>query len=219
MVAKFPKGFSLSFFSLRQNSKKDPKEDIHKYNTYKKKISTIKSNIYEYAMNVYYQLNFSENISGILDEYRNIIDNKLPQIMPNSREKLDSITRNLQSQNQEDWSNAVHTCRKLLQDFADAVYPPSDTPLKGDDANAHPIDQGAYKNRLMNYIKDNATSEKLKQISNSNLKYISDRLNAIYEATNKGSHETISTIEEAKRYVIFTYLFIGDVLSLERGTE
>jgi hypothetical protein len=169
-------------YSNIKNSKKESKEDIHKYNMYKKKISTIKSNIYEYAMNVYYRLSFSENISGILDEYRNIVGNKLPQIMPNSREKLDSITRNLQSQNQEDWSSAVHTCRRLLQDFADALYLPSDNKLQ---KNGKSIDVGKdnYINRLVNYIDDNASSDKFRQITNSNIKYI------------------------------------GDVLSLERGTE
>lgn len=198
--------------------KKDPKEDIQKYNIYKKKVSNIKSNIYEYAMNVYYQLNFSENISGILDEYRNIIDNKLPTILPNSRDKLYSISKNLQSQNQEDWSNAVHTCRKLLQDFADALYPPSEDKIE---KNGKFIDvsKEKYINRLVNYIEDNTSSDKFRQITNSNIKYIGERLDAIYEATNKGTHETISSVEESKRYVIFTYLFIGDVLSLNNATE
>jgi hypothetical protein len=193
--------------------KKDPKNEIEKYNRYKKRKSDIISNIYEYAMNVYYQLNFSENVSGIFDAYRNIVDNKLPTMMPNSRDKLDSITKNLQSQNQEDWSNAVHTCRKLLQDFADALYPPSNDKIQ---KNGKSIDIGkeAYINRLVNYIEDNASSDKFKQITNSNIKYIGERLDAIYEATNKGSHETITSLEEARRYVIYTYMFIGDVLLL-----
>lgn len=166
-------------------------------------------------MNVYYQLNFSENVSGIFDIYRNIVDNKLPSMMPNSRDKLDSITKNLQSQNQEDWSNAVHTCRKLLQDFADALYPPSKTPIKGDNGKDIDVGDKAYKNRLMNYIYNQSTSEKFEKILGSNLKSIEERLNTIYEATNKGSHETITTLEEARRYVIYIYLFIGDVLSLK----
>ncbi|MCJ7766603.1 MAG: hypothetical protein MUP09_11755, partial [Thiovulaceae bacterium] len=195
--------------------KKDPKKDIEKYNNYKEKAASIKSNIYEYAMNAYYQLSFSENISDILSGYRNRIDNMLPDLMPTSKDKLDSITKNLQSENQEDWSNAVHICRKLLQELADCLYPPSDIPLN---INGRAIDIGTkkdtYKTRLKNYINDNSSSEKFRQITNSNMEYISERLDAIYEATNKGTHETISSLEEAKRYVIHTYLFIGDVLSL-----
>jgi len=196
------------------DTKKDPKEDIEQYNRYKKRKSDINSTIYEYAMNVYYQLNFSENVSGIFDVYRNIVDNKLPSMMPNSRDKLDSITKNLQSQNQEDWSNAVHTCRKLLQDFADELYPPSKTPIKGNNGKDIDIGEKAYINRLMNYIHDNSKSEKFQKILGSNLKSIEEKLKAIYEAANKGTHETITTLEEARRYVIYTYLFIGDVLSL-----
>jgi hypothetical protein len=196
------------------DTKKDPKEDIAQYNRYKKRKSDINSTIYEYAMNVYYQLNFSENVSGIFDVYRNIVDNKLPSIMPNSREKLDSITKNLQSQNQEDWSNAVHTCRKLLQDFADELYPPSNIPVIGKDGKPHEINKESYINRLIQYIENYTSSDKFKQITNSNIKYIGERLDAVYEAANKGSHETIATLGEARRYVIYTYLFIGDVLSL-----
>lgn len=201
------------FADIKKDSKKDPKDDIYTYNKYKERRSDIISNIYEYAMNVYYQLNFSENVSGIFDVYRNIVDNKLPTMMPNSRDKLDSITKNLQSQNQEDWSNAVHTCRKLLQDFADALYLPSDDKIQKNGKSID-IDKKAYINRLVNYIEDNASSDKFRQITNSNIEYIGKRLDAIYKATNKGSHKTITSLEEARRYVIYTYLFIGDVLSL-----
>ena len=40
-----------------------------------------------------------------------------------------------------------------------------------------------------------------------------DRLDSIYEAVNKGSHEILNK-EEADRYVIYTYLLIGDIVSL-----
>ena len=148
--------------------KNDPKDEIEKYNRYKKRKSDIISNIYEYAMNVYYQLNFSENVSGIFDVYRKIVDNKLPTMMQNSRDKLDSITKNLQSQNQEDWSNAVHTCRKLLQDFADALYPPSNDPIKDNNGKDINVGEKAYINRLINYILKNSSSDKFRQITNSN---------------------------------------------------
>jgi hypothetical protein len=195
--------------------KKDPKDDIEQYNRYKKRKSDISSNIYQYAMNVYYQLNFSENVSDIFDVYRNIVDNKLPTIMLNSRDKLDSITNNLQSQNQEDWSNAVHTCRKLLQDFADELYPPSNTKVIGTDGKSYDISKGSYINRLIQYIEKYNSSDNFKQITNSNIEYIGKRLDAVYGASNKGTHETITTLEEARRYVIYTYLFMGDVLSLK----
>ena len=46
--------------------------------------------------------------------------------------------------------------------------------------------------------------------------YLGNRLGAIYEATNKGSHADVER-DEADRYVLYTYLFIGDVLAIASG--
>lgn len=195
--------------------RKDIREDIKKYEEFKYKISKVKSDIYEYAMNIYYQLEFTKDTLDIFSDYETIVNNKLPKFLLNSKEKLDSISKNLKSQNKEDWSNSVHTCRKLLQNLADKLYPHSDDKIKKDGKTIN-IGKGDYINRLMNYIDDNSNSDKFRQITGSSLKYIGERLDAIYESANKGTHETINTLEEAKRYVIYTYLIIGDILSLDK---
>lgn len=217
-------GFNLNYRQIKTLSdvmfnfdetvqKRDPQKDIKKFYSYKQKKANIKAKIYEYALNTYYQLNLSENIENILSEYKTIMNERLFKIVPDSREKLDSITKNLNSKNCEDWSNAVHSCRKLLQNLADNLYPASNEKLK---KNGKEIAVGKenYINRLIAFIEDNAESNKFKQIVGSDLKYIGERLDAIYESNNKGSHKTIRTIEEANRYIIHTYLFIGDVLQL-----
>ncbi|WP_228144237.1 hypothetical protein [Acinetobacter baumannii] len=51
------------------------------------------------------------------------------------------------------------------------------------------------------------------------MKYLGERLDAIFQAAQKGSHDIISSREEADRYVIYTYLVIGDILSLDDGIQ
>ena len=41
-----------------------------------------------------------------------------------------------------------------------------------------------------------------------------DRLDSIFHASQKGSHDVILTKDEADRYVIYTYMIVGDILSL-----
>ena len=218
-------GFNLNYRQIKTLSdgmlnfdetvqKRDPKKDIKKFYSYKQKKANIKVKIYEYALNTYYQLNLSENIENILSEYKTIINERLFKIVPDSREKLDSITKNLNSKNCEDWSNAVHTCRKLLQNLADSLYPASKDKLTKENGTKIDIGKEKYINRLICFIEDNNESKNFEQIVGSNLQYIGVRLDAIYESSNKGSHKTIQTIEEAKRYIVYTYLFIGDVLQL-----
>ena len=45
------------------------------------------------------------------------------------------------------------------------------------------------------------------------MRYMGDRLDAIFRAAQKGSHSTV-TKEEADRCVVYTYLLVGDILSL-----
>ncbi len=71
-----------------------------------------------------------------------------------------------------------------------------------------------YINRLMIYIQNKSDSQRFKEVVGSHLNYIGDRLDSLYSASTKGSHVEISSIEEAERYIIFTYLLIGDILRL-----
>lgn len=188
---------------------RDPQQDIQTYTRSKRTTSETKTTVYTFAMNKYYSLEFTQTSIDIFENYRIMIENKLPDKLPDSRNQLDSITKNLASDNSTDWSNAVHTCRKILQDLSNASYPPES--IISNDIQLGPTN---YINRLMAYIEMNSDSKKFKQITGSNLKYIGERLDAVYEASNKGSHQTITTKDEAQRHVIYTYLFLGDILTL-----
>lgn len=48
----------------------------------------------------------------------------------------------------------------------------------------------------------------------ANLSYIGDRIDSVNNAACKGTHDEID-LNEAKSYVIYTYLLLGDILSLE----
>ena len=57
-------------------------------------------------------------------------------------------------------------------------------------------------------------SSRFHAVVGSQLKYIGERLDALFEAAQKGSHATISDRVEADRYVVYTYMIVGDILSL-----
>ncbi|WP_110989543.1 hypothetical protein, partial [Acinetobacter baumannii] len=65
----------------------------------------------------------------------------------------------------------------------------------------------------------NTDSKRFEEIVGSHMKYLGERLDAIFQAAQKGSHDIISSREEADRYVIYTYLVIGDILSLDDGIQ
>ena len=140
------------------------------------------------------------------------------ELLPNAIKKFTSAYENLLSENNEDWSNAVHSCRRILQDLADEIYPATEDKKL---ANGKTIKLGVenYINRLIAYIDEHSSSKRFEEIVGSNLKYIGERLDSIFNAIQKGSHKIILTQDEADRYVIYTYLLVGDILKLKMGVE
>ncbi|ENV00780.1 hypothetical protein KTG68_09105 [Acinetobacter variabilis] len=137
--------------------------------------------------------------------------------VPLSAQKFASVYENLTSENSEDWSNAVHSCRRILQDTADVIYPArEDKTINLDNGKTKIIKLGVdnYLNRIITYVDEQSDSKRFEEIVGSQMKYLGERLDAIFKAAQKGSHNIIISRQKADRYVIYTYLIVGDLLSL-----
>lgn len=177
------------------------------------RIEKVKSRLYEYVLNVNYELKFGNITEDIFTRKRKSVDTKLKGICPEAIKKFISVYENLKSDNDEDWANAVHTCRRIIKEVADALYPPSDVPIEEPGRKPMKIGEDQYINRLIQYINSKSTSETFSSIVGSHLKFIGERLDGIHNAANKGTHAEV-TLDEAERYIIYTYLAIGDILAL-----
>ncbi len=172
--------------------------------------------IYSYASRKYYELNFGGVANDAFGRIRLSVDSLIGEVIPESVRKFTAIYDNLKSDNPEDWANAVHGCRRVLQDLADAVSPAQvELRYVEVDGETKPIKLGndQYINRLIAYIEDSSKSGRFNELVGSELGYIGNRLDALFRASQKGSHATVSK-EEADRYVVYTYLTVGDILSL-----
>jgi hypothetical protein len=177
------------------------------------RIEKVKSRLYEFVFNVNYELKFGEITEDIFTRKRITVDTTLKDICPEAVQKFISVYENLKSDNDEDWANAVHTCRRIIKEVADTLYPPSDEPIKLPSGKTIKIGEDQYINRLIQYIESKSTSQKFSSIVGSHLSFIGERLDGVHDAANKGTHAEV-TLDEAERYIIYTYLVIGDILSL-----
>jgi hypothetical protein len=177
--------------------------------------------IYDYVSTVYHELKFSNISNDIFTRIRHKVDKNIGSIVPESIKKFAAVYENLHSDNTEDWSNAVHSCRRILQDTADVLYPPcSDKNIDVNGKNRTiKLGPDNYINRLMAYVEENASSTRFQEIVGSHLEYLGERLDSIFKAAQKGSHDVISSQDEADRYVIYTYLVVGDILTLKESVE
>ena len=181
------------------------------------RVESRRSLIYQYTSEKYYELKFSGIASDVFARIRERVDSGIGKTVPSAVQQFSAVYENLRSDNPENWSNAVHSCRRILQSLADAVFPPtSEQRSKEVGGKKVAIKLGAdhYVNRLIAFIEDSSSSERFQEIVGSNLQFIGDRLDALFRAAQKGSHTTIINKEEADRYVVYTYLLVGDVLTL-----
>ena len=172
--------------------------------------------IYNYAVRKHYELKLAGVADDVFGRIRSSVDDSIGSVVPDAVRKLTAVYENLKSDNPEDWANATHSCRRVLQDLADAVFPAQvETRTRKVNGKEIKIRLGGdqYINRLMAFIEDLSESSRFTEIVGSHLHYIGDRLDALFGAAQKGSHSTV-TKQEADRCVVYTYLLVGDILSL-----
>lgn len=178
-------------------------------------LSSRRTFIHSYALRRHYELKYSSIADDIFSRLREKVDSAIGEQVPTAVQKLSAVYENLQSDNPEDWSNAVHSCRRILQDLADALFPAQADRVIDENGRKKTIKLGAdnYINRLMTFISEHSASTRFSEIVGSHLEYVGNRLDSIFQAAQKGSHAVV-TKEEADRYVVYTYLVVGDILTL-----
>jgi hypothetical protein len=171
--------------------------------------------IHDYVIRKYIELKFSGIVDDIVTRTRLRVDDRMSQVVPEAVNKLAAAYENLRTQNDEDWANAVHSCRRVLEDLADKLLPPTAPRAVTDGKDTTTIELGPkhYRNRLVTWVSDQSASATFAGVVGSSIKFVSDRLEALFEAANKGTHGSVSRYD-AERYVIYTYMILGDILSL-----
>ena len=182
------------------------------------RLSARRSFIYTYTLSKHYDLKYSGIADDIFSRTRQRVNDVIGTLVPEAVQKLSAVHDNLSSENPEDWSNAVHSCRRILQDLADAIFPVQEDRIIETSGKPKTIKLGKdnYINRLIAFVEDNSSSARFQHLVGSHLNFLGDRLDSVFQAAQKGSHDQIISREEADRYVIYTYLVVGDVLSLRK---
>jgi hypothetical protein len=105
------------------------------------------------------ELHYSNVSQSILERRRLEVDGKLKDLCPKALEQFVAAYDRLRSGNEEDWSQALLSCRRILKSFADAVFPPRDEPQERSDGKKHNLTNDKYINRLHAFVSANAKSE------------------------------------------------------------
>ncbi len=191
----------------------------HSIATASNRLASRRALIYEYVVRRHYELKFSGIADDVFARTRLRVDAAIGDRIPDAVKRLTAAYDNLRSENPEDWSNAVHSCRRIIEDLADAVFPPTNE-VRTVMAQGKPITvklgKQNYLNRILAFVEKNNRSERFSDLVGSHISFLIDRLESVAKAAQKGTHASVGK-EEADRYVIYTYLLVGDVLSLDEN--
>ena len=169
-------------------------------------IDYIKKKAHEYCVKLSNKYKYSDTSNNCFDLLRNAVDDKLLDLEPELAQQLMLAFKGISSKSSEEWSQALTSCRRLLEALADKLYPPNDKII-----NKRTFKANQYINRLWQFMSESIESESNRDLAKIHVDYLGSWLEKNYKMTNKGVHADVSQLE-ATRVVFHLYLMLSDIL-------
>ncbi|MGP5603285.1 AbiTii domain-containing protein, partial [Corynebacterium casei] len=166
--------------------------------------------VYDLIMEIYHELLFSELQASLFVDTQTKVDGLLSTSSGSALNKIESVSDRLRDGDPESVSQALTTCRRLIDSCADQLFPAQaelytigEQPLK--------VGQQNVLNRLQAYTYKCAVPQKRR-----------DRLRRtfsdLYDRCSAGTHAEVS-VEEARFVFLQTYIALGELLTLVDNSD
>lgn len=169
-------------------------------------LNFVKKKAHELASDLYRQLKFSGTVSNCFDLLRDAVDDKLLDLNPVISEQLMLAFKSVSSNKEEEWSQALTTCRRLMEALADELYPATNG-----NGNGRALGKTQYVNRIWAFMDASIESKSNKDLAKAHVDFLGSWLEKINKLSNKGVHAELGQLEATKA-VFHTYLMIADIL-------
>ncbi len=169
--------------------------------------SRVLAHLHTFVTEIYYEKEFDNLSESIFEKYKKDVDILIGTSCGNVLEQIPSIMNRLAEGNQESISQALTTCRRILESFADSIFPPTEDTIEMD-GNQVSLNASKHQNRINAYIHQSIESSTRKKRFRQNLSNLFDRVST-------GVHKDV-TAEEARALFLNTYLIIGEILHLPK---
>ena len=168
-------------------------------------INSVKNKTCAFLDELILELEYGNMPENIFEEIRQEVDEKFMQLCPDAIKKLVVIYPQLDNNEDVIYSQIASTCRQVIKDVADALYPVQ-LDDKGKNKNPELSD-----NKYLKRIYDGIQSTSGKKLFESMDKYVYEFLRSLNNYASKGDHSEFKK-SDAKRCVIYTYILLGDIL-------
>ena len=169
-------------------------------------LNYVRKKAHDFASTLFNQLKFSGTVSNCFDILKAAVDDKLLDLNPALGEQLMLAFKGVSSAKGEEWSQALATCRRLLEGLADELHPASSDSTKG-----RALSQAQYVNRLWAFMDKAIESDSNKELAKTHVDFLGAWLERSNKIANKGVHAEVTQIEAVKA-IFHTYLAVADLL-------
>jgi hypothetical protein len=166
--------------------------------------------MHDFVSRSYYERAFASMAQSVFERYKGEVDTVIGEKAGDVLEKIPSVVNRLAEGDEEAVSQALTTCRRIIEGFADAIYPPTDATVEIG-GNQLTLDASKHLNRINAYIAEKTDSKSKRQRLRQNIANLYDRVST-------GVHNNVPPTEA---YALFlnVYLFLGEVLQLAQNSE
>jgi hypothetical protein len=164
--------------------------------------------LHTFVTSVYYERQFADVAERTFEGYKRDVDALIAEKAGGVLTKMPAVVARLKEGDDEAISQALVTCRRILEAFADAIFPPRDDTFELG-GNQLKLDASKHQNRINVYIS-------LRTESSSRRARLRQNLGNLFDRVSTGVHSDV-TAEEAYSLFLNVYLFLGEVLTLSES--
>ncbi|MEK0241542.1 hypothetical protein WM005_17050 [Klebsiella variicola] len=175
------------------------------------KLTGIKSRVmgilHTFTSEIYYEKELDHLAESIFENYKKDVDTLISSLCGDVLQQIPSVVNRLAEGEEESVSQALTTVRRIIDSFADALFPPVDETY---DIGGNQLSLGASRhlNRLNVYVHQRVESK-------SRRDKIRQNLSNLYARVSTGVHADVS-IEEAQSLFLNCYLLLGEILHISK---
>lgn len=172
--------------------------------------SRVLSILHDFVVGIYYEKEFDSLSESIFEKYKSDVDSLISIHCGDVLEQIPLVMSRLAEGQSESISQALTTIRRIIDSFADSIYPARDGTINIG-GNELRLDAGKHQNRINAFVFERVESK-------SRRSKIRQNLSNLYDRVSTGIHNDVS-VEEARALFLNCYLLLGEVLHISAGDE
>lgn len=166
----------------------------------------VTATVYDMVVEIYHELLFSELQETLFSAAQSAVDGALAVASGSALDKIERVSDRLRDGDPESVSQALTTCRRLIDSCADYLFPSSEVDYDLGDGATLKVGKPHVLNRIQAYCHSQG-------ISKSRRDRLRRTLIDLYDRCSAATHAEV-VVHEARFVFLQTYVALGEILTL-----